>query len=124
MRLSIVNFVGMCYNTGDMEIKKRCVDWQKTAAKLRWLREHDLTFKRNVCDLLELNRDKCCADCANCNIYETRSISRQKLAEAFCVHADTIIMHEYSLLRVPMEDLLFYAQLAETIVENIVCLKD
>lgn len=84
------------------------------------LREDNIKLRRQVCKALKHNDANCSGDCGICEFEMDNHISRKELADIFGVSPSVIFNWESGRTAVGYENLLFYAQLAETDVKDIV----
>lgn len=106
-----------------MEIKRKFIDWEATGNKLFRLRSDNSCLRKYVCSVLKRNTEKCnnqSGDCATCeDRYIDKSISRPELAEVFGESESVIYNWESGKTPVGIENLLFYCQIAEVTLEDI-----
>lgn len=101
-------------------IDRKSIDWVKTGRCLQLLREDDRNLRRRVCYALNIDKNECSGECKACRFEIDNHISRQELAAVFGVSESVIFNWENGRSEVRFEDLLFYAQLAGTSVEELV----
>lgn len=103
-----------------MNTQRKYIDWQKTGKNLQRLRNDNLHLRRNVCNALNYGKGACSGKCEVC-IYEMdSSISRVELAKIFNVTESIVFNWENGITPVPLEDVLFYAQIAGVEVAEII----
>ncbi len=107
-----------------MNISRKFIDWKATGYQLFQLRNENIALRRYVCSNLKKGTDKCKneeeKDCSSCNvIYMDRNISRPELAEVFGVSEALINNWETARSHIDIEDLLFYCQIAQVKLEEI-----
>ncbi len=105
------------------DIRKRNINWQKTGKNLFLLRDDNINLRRFVCHSLKFDSDKCLGggDCANCSPADMDNrISRQELADVFCVSESVVVNWESGRTPIGLEDLLFYAQIARVELKDII----
>lgn len=106
-----------------MKVKRKFIDWCATGNKLFRLRSDNRSLRRFVCSALRQGTEKCAnrlADCETCeDKYMDRSISRPELAEVFGVSESVINNWETGRTEIGVEDLLFYCQIAQVQLEDI-----
>lgn len=106
-----------------MEIKRAFIDWEATGNKLFRLRNDNARLRKYVCSMIKRNTSKCnnqLGTCDNCEErYVDKSISRSELSEVFGVSENVINNWESGRTEVGIEDLLFYCQIAEVSLEDI-----
>lgn len=98
---------------------RKFINWEKTGKKLQLLREDNIELRRFVCRALKHDFAECSADCGDC-VYEMDShISRKELAEVFGVSESVVFNWERGKTPVSLEDILFYAQISEQDLNNL-----
>ncbi len=105
-----------------MKIVRSFIDWEATGNKLFRLRSDNPHLRKYVCSVLKKDTDKCKGDgnCENCkDMYVDKSISRPELAEVFGVGESVINNWETGRTQIGIEDLLFYCQIAQVEIEDI-----
>lgn len=106
-----------------MEIKRKFVDWEATGNRLFRLRSDNPRLRKYVCSIIKKDTEKCnnpSLDCADCDDrYVDKSISRPELAAVFGESESVINNWETGKTPVGIEDLLFYCQIAEVTLEDI-----
>ncbi|MCH5159659.1 MAG: helix-turn-helix transcriptional regulator [Clostridiales bacterium] len=105
-------------------IQRKFIDWKKTGKILQLLREDNLELRRAVCGALRRDKGECSGNCSDCIIDIDNHISRKELSEVFGVSESVIFNWESGRTVVDYENLLFYAQLAKTDVNDIVIFMD
>ncbi len=111
-----------------MKITRKFINWEDTGIKLRRLRSDNENLRRYVCGATKRDTDKCnnplgnCASCAE--RYMDKDISRPELAMVFGVSESVISNWENGKTPVGVEDLLFYCQIADVPLENILIFKE
>ncbi|MBP5242382.1 MAG: helix-turn-helix transcriptional regulator [Clostridia bacterium] len=103
------------------EIKKNQIDWEKTGINLQLLRNDNIRLRRYVCFFLRRKRGECEDDCDACRYKMDNSISRAELAEVFNVSESVIYNWEKGKTPLTIEDLLFYCDIAETALRDVLC---
>ena len=111
-----------------MEIKRKFIDWVATGNRLFRLRSDNPHLRKYVCSAIKENTDKChnpSGECATCeDYYVDKSISRPELAAVFGESESKINNWETGKTPVGIENLLFYCQIAEvTLVDILVFYK-
>lgn len=101
-------------------LRRRYIDWEKTGRNLEELRLRNPRLRRNVCSVLRRGSGDCSGDCEGCRYEIDNHISRKELAEVFNVSENVVFNWETGRSNVQYDDLLFYAQLAESEVDEIV----
>lgn len=106
-----------------MKISRKFIDWEATGYNLFRLRNENIALRRYVCSVLKRNTEKCnngSGDCASCDeIHMDRNISRSELAEVFGVGEAAITNWESARSHIDIENLLFYCQIAQVTIEDI-----
>lgn len=106
-----------------MKVIRKFIDWEATGNKLFRLRSDNANLRRFVCSALRKESDRCNSDFGNCenctDKYMDRSISRPELAEVFGVSESVINNWESGRTEIGIEDLLFYCQLANVELDDI-----
>lgn len=99
------------------------MDWEATGNRLYRLRSDNATLRRFVCGALKKDTEKCkskTGDCASCtDKYMDKNISRAELAEVFGVSESVINNWECGRTEIGVEDLLFYCQIANVTLNDI-----
>lgn len=105
-----------------MKPSRQFVDWFKTGKNLQLLRIDNINLRREACRLKYLNEDECRGngDCGDCRFEMDNSISRKELAALFGVSDNVIYSWETGRTPIGLEDLLFYCQIAQVKLEDIV----
>lgn len=101
-------------------LHRKSIDWKKTGKNLLYLRNDDLTLRRNVCSALRREDGNCSGDCAVCKYDMDNSISRPELASVFHVSESVIFNWENGKTPVSLEDMLFYCQIAGKKLKDLV----
>lgn len=106
-----------------MNIERKFIDWDATGYKLFRLRSDNANLRRCVCKVLRKGTEKCTNQSGNCETCEykhmDRSISRPELADVFGVSESVINNWEKGRTAIGIEDLLFYCQIANVELEDI-----
>lgn len=100
--------------------KRKYIDWKKTGKHLQLLRNDSLNLRRYVCGQLNFKKGDCSGACDDCKYDMDSTISRAELARVFNVSESVIFNWENGKTPVSLEDMLFYCQIAETTMEEIV----
>ena len=106
-----------------MKIVRKFIDWEATGNKLYRLRSDNANLRRYVCSMLKKDTAHCnsktgeCEKCDDKNM--DKSISRSELGEVFGVTDNVINNWEIGRTEVNVENLLFYCQIAEVKLEDI-----
>lgn len=106
-----------------MKFERKFIDWEATGNKLYRLRSDNENLRRFVCSVLRQGTEKCkneSGDCENCtDKYIDKSISRPELGEVFGVADNVINNWESGRTKIGIEDLLFYCQIAQIALDDI-----
>ena len=103
--------------------KRKIIDWEKTGKNLQLLRIDNISLRRCVCNALS-DKERCSGRCDECKFEMDTSISRTELAEVFCVSESVVFNWENGKTPVPVEELLFYCQLADVELEDVLVYRD
>lgn len=102
------------------KIRRKFIDWVKTGVHLERLRQDNIELRRYVCYVLKHDKGECGGICNTCKFEMDNHISRKELSEVFGVSESVIFNWENGRTAVDYEDLLFYAQLAQCDLHDIV----
>lgn len=106
-----------------MRVLRKFIDWEATGNKLFRLRSDNAHLRRYVCSMLKRNTSKCnskTGDCETCeDKYMDKNISRSELAKVFGVSDSVINNWETGRTEIGIEDLLFYCQIAQVELQDI-----
>lgn len=105
-------------------IRRKFIDWQKTGRALQLLREDNIELRRCVCGSLKHDKADCGGECNTCKFEMDNHISRKELSEVFGVSENIVFNWENGRTEVSYENLLFYAQIAKTDLDEIVIFMD
>lgn len=100
-------------------IKRRSINWEKTGRNLQILRADNISLRRYVCRELNYDKGECSGDCDNCRFDMDTSISRTELGKVFHVSDSVVFNWENGITPVDLEDMLFYCQISEMSLEDI-----
>ena len=104
-----------------MESKRRkYIDWKKTGKTLQLLRHDNINLRRYVCNRLNFKKGNCSGSCNDCKYEMDSVISRSELAHVFNVSESVIFKWESGKTSVSFEDMLFYSQIAEVPLLDLV----
>ena len=107
-----------------MKVFRKFIDWELTGNKLFRLRSDNAALRRFVCSALRRQSGKCnngSGDCENCtDKYMDKNISRPELAEVFGVSDSVINNWECGRTAIGLEDILFYCQIANVTLDDII----
>ncbi|MBO4963023.1 MAG: helix-turn-helix transcriptional regulator [Clostridia bacterium] len=98
---------------------RKYIDWIKTGKKLEALRKRNETFIKKVCFLTKGKQGDCNLDCKNCIEDMDNYISRVELAMVFGVTEHVVNNWEKGDTPLPVDELLYYAELSEKSIEDI-----
>lgn len=93
--------------------QRKCINWEKTGKKLQLLRIDNINLRRFCCKQLKFDKGNCSGNCDLCVFEMDHSISRAELARVFNVSENMIVNWENGKSRPTMEDILFYADICE-----------
>lgn len=106
-----------------MKIIRKFIDWKATGNKLYRLRSDNECLRRFVCSAIRSKENTCNNsphDCDHCtNKYMDKNISRPELAQVFGVTESVINNWESGRTEVGIENLLFYCQIANVTLDDI-----
>ncbi len=102
------------------ELKRKFIDWKRTGKNLRLLRNDNIELRRKICRALKYENGNCGGDCQNCVYEMDNSISRAELAAVFNVTESVVFNWESGRTAVSLDDLLFYSQIADVDLIDIV----
>jgi hypothetical protein len=108
-------------------IQRQYIDWAQTGNKLFRLRSDNPNLRRYVCSVNKKDSDACNwqGNCDDCNdTAMDRNISRPELAHAFNVNEGVIYNWENARSIIGIEDLLFYCQIAQVRLEDILVFQE
>ena len=88
------------------------------------LREDNIELRRAVCGALKHDKGDCSGNCGECRFEMDNHISRKELSEVFGVSESVIFNWENGRTVVDYENLLFYAQLSQHGLDQIVVFMD
>lgn len=103
-----------------VNIKRQYIDWEKTGKSLQLLRNDNVNLRREACRANNLHKQNCCGECGTCKYDMDSNISRKELAVVFGVSDNVIYSWETGRTPVGLEDLLFYCQIAQVRLEDII----
>lgn len=106
------------------EIIRKNIDWGKTGVKVERLRDDNKNLRRYVCWKLKHERANCDGMCENCEYEMDKRISRKELAQVFNNSESVIVNWESGKTPIPLEDLLFYCQLCEVQLFDVIVYED
>ena len=100
-------------------INRKYINWKKTGKNAELLRKDNLTLRRKVCSALNSDKGNCSGICDTCKYEMDNSISRPELSQVFNVSESVIFNWENGKTPISLEDVLFYCQLAEIDIEDL-----
>ncbi len=103
-----------------MKQKRKYIDWSKTAKNLKLLRQDNINLRRYVCSQLYYGKRDCVEDCAECKFGMDHSISQAELAKVFNVSESMVVNWENNKSRPQLEDLIFYSQICEVDLYEVI----
>ncbi|MDE7379711.1 MAG: helix-turn-helix domain-containing protein [Clostridia bacterium] len=105
-------------------VKRKFIDWEKTAKNLKLLRQDNINLRRFVCG--ELNRDKgnCAGVCEACRFEMDHSISQLEISKVFNVSESMIVNWENNKSRPQLDDLIFYSQICGIDLYDVIIFAD
>lgn len=95
-----------------------CVDWDATAKNLAYLRTSNDNLKRNVCRILNKDCAGSCLKCSPINRINMR-VEQKELGEVFFTGSTTIANWENGRSKPSIEQILYYKELCETELDQI-----
>ena len=101
-------------------IERKHINWVKSGKNLQILGADNISLRWYVCYVLNFDKGDCSGDCDNCRYDMDTNISRTELAKIFNVSDSVIFNWENGITPVDLEDMLFYCQLAEVTLDDIV----
>ena len=136
--LHIAICLRLWYNVTVVELKKKNeIDWVATGENLARLRTENIALRRYAClcntvfgtrnTLAQWDEDKtpCDMNCRECRVENMdKNISRRELGNVFDVSENLINNWETGVSRPPLDDLLFYCELAGVELADVLVFKD
>ena len=98
---------------------RKFIDWDKTGYNLEQLRLTNPALRKKSCRSRIFEAGECEGDCDRCRFEMDNSISRAELAQIFGVSEHVIYSWERGRTPVGVEDLLFYCDVAEVALSDI-----
>ena len=98
----------------------RQIDWEKTGRNLQLLRNDNWHLRKVSCRDRNFDAGNCEGDCEHCRYDIDSSIRRNELAHLFLVGENTIYNWEKGITPVPTEALLYYAEISQTPLTDII----
>lgn len=105
-------------------IQRQYIDWAKTAKNLKLLRQDNINLRRYVCSRLYYGKRDCVVDCAECKFDMDHSISQAELAKIFNVSESMVVNWENNKSRPQLDDLIFYSQICEIDLYEVIVFAD
>lgn len=108
-------------------VKRKVIDWDKTSKNLKLLRNDNLNLRRYVCRELNKRKKQFGCDGRDCNICKfdmDDSISQAELAQVFHVTESRIVNWENNKSKPAIEDLIFYSQICELDLFEVIVFAD
>lgn len=103
------------------QIKYRAIDWKATGRNLQNLRLNNFNLRRYVCWQLKSGKSNCDGNCDSCNIDMDTHISQSELARVFYLDSESRIVNwEKGRARPTISDLLYYADICELPLEEVI----
>lgn len=102
------------------KINRKYIDWEKTAKNLKLLRMDNMNLRRYVCRELKYDSANCSGECDTCKFDMDNRISQSELAEVFNVSESMIVNWENFKSRPSLEDLIFYSELCQIELYDVV----
>ncbi len=107
------------------DVRRKFIDWNKTAKELRLLRLDNRNLRRYVCYKLKSEKNGCTSDdCKTCTYEMDCNISQKELAAVFSVSENVVVNWENGKTVPPLEDLLFYSEISGVPLEEIIVFCD
>lgn len=103
---------------------RKSIDWKKTGRRLLLLRNDNITLRRYVCRANRYGRGNCSGVCDTCKYDMDVSISRSELAKVFNVTESVVFNWENGITPVSLEDMLFYCEIADVALQDIIVFID
>lgn len=100
-------------------INRKFIDWNKTGRNLQLLRVDNIELRRSVCNAIKHDQGDCSGECSSCRFDMDNQISRKELADVFGVSESVIFNWENGRTAVALEDMLFYAQISQKELADI-----
>lgn len=101
-------------------IHRKFIDWKKTGKNLQLLRSDNINLRRCSCRARNFDKADCHGDCESCKYDMDSNISRKELTELFGVSDNVIYSWETGRTPIGLEDMLFYCQIAQVEIEDII----
>ncbi len=105
------------------EITRKYIDWDKTAKNLKMLRLDNLNLRRYVCSRIHRKEWECEQDCDGCRFEMDNAISQRELALVFNVSENLVVNWENGKTQPKTEDLIFYSQLCDIDLFDVIVLQ-
>lgn len=105
-------------------IRKKIINWSKTAKNLKLLRNDNIQLRRYVCRQLRYNDANCSGNCLTCRFDMDSKISQAELAEVFKVSESVIVNWENAKSRPSIEDIIFYSEICQIDIFEVLIIDD
>lgn len=105
-------------------IKRKFINWTKTAKNLKLLRQDNLNLRRYVCGQLYFGKRDCAESCEVCTFDMDHSISQSELAQVFNVSESMVANWENNKSLPHLDDLIFYSQVCGIDLYDVVVFDD
>lgn len=105
-------------------IKRKYIDWAKTAKNLKLLRQDNINLRRFVCGELNRSKGNCDARCEQCKFDMDNSISQLEISKVFNVSESMIVNWENNKSRPQLDDLIFYSQICQIDLFDVIVFAD
>lgn len=101
-------------------MQRQYINWIKTGKNLQLLRNDNINLRRYTCRALNYDKGECSGECADCKFDMDSNISRVELAKIFNVSESVIFNWENGKTPVSLEDMLFYCQITQLNLFDII----
>ena len=106
------------------QVKRKFIDWANTAKNLKLLRRDNLNLRKFVCRELNYDKGECNGVCESCKFDMDHSISQTELAKVFNVSESMIVNWENNKSRPQLDDLIFYSQICQIDLYDVIVFSD
>ena len=106
------------------QINRHFIDWSKTAKNLKLLRQDNINLRRYVCSQLNFDKGDCDGLCETCKFDMDHSISQAELAKVFSVSESMVVNWENKKSRPQLDDLIFYSQICDIDLYDVIVFTD
>ena len=107
-----------------VKVKRKFINWENTAKNLKLLRRDNINLRRVVCSQLNFDKGNCNGDCVSCKFDMDNSISQAELAKVFNVSENMVVNWENGKSRPQLDDLIFYSQICEIDLFDVIVFSD